>query len=87
MNGWFYKKNKDDKIWWYREKNFFGDPCFSFDKKKIYHIYADYPDNLTDEEIKIFNSENQDWLDFLNGIADEEEPSAKVQDYGRKQLY
>ena len=53
----FYKHKDTDKIWW---ANTFkkGLIVFSFDKKKLFNIYKDYPHKLTKEQIKIFREEN-----------------------------
>lgn len=39
----FYKKNEDDKIWWVDYFGCCGLQAVSFDKKKILHIFGDYP--------------------------------------------
>ena len=69
----FYKDNSDDRIWkvthyrlYDKEKGFadgnidviLGEMFFSFDKKKIYNFWTDYPHNLTKEEKEIFDKEN-----------------------------
>ena len=61
----FYKENPENKIWkvthyrlYDKEKgivdgNFdviIGEVLFSFDKKKIYNLWTDYPQNFTKEE-------------------------------------
>ncbi len=76
----FYKKNKSDKIWWVEhyivlDKNkelsgnnidkTIGEHLFSFDKKKIYNLFADYPYKLTKEEKELFDKENPFWKDFF----------------------
>lgn len=61
----FYKKNKTDKIWWTKEIHTIGEFLFSFDKKKIYNLYADYPENLTPEEKEIFDKENPFWANYF----------------------
>ncbi len=61
----FYKENKNDKIWWVDNRDTIGEHLFSFDKKKIYNLFSDYPYKLTPEEIKIFNAENPFWADFF----------------------
>lgn len=57
----FYK-NDGDKIWDADD----GSPRvgvleFTFDKKKIYNFWEDYPQNLTKEEKEIFDKENPHW--------------------------
>ena len=39
---------------------------FTFDKKKIYYLYTDYPNKLTPEEKEIFDKENPFWVDFFS---------------------
>lgn len=57
----FYR-NDGDKMWDADD----GSPLvgileFSFDKKKIYNFWEDYPQNLTKEEKEIFDKENPHW--------------------------
>lgn len=61
----FYKQNENDEIWWTAELDTVGEFLFSFDKKKIYNLFADYPHNLTKEEKEIFDKENTYWKDFF----------------------
>ena len=66
-NSW-YKENESDKIWWFDN----GDEAtglfiFSFDRKKIFNLYKDYPHNLTREEKEIFDKENPFWADYFKG--------------------
>ncbi len=61
----FYKNNKSDKIWWIDDLDSVGEHLFSFDKKKIYNLFRDYPYNLTKEQIEIFDKENPYWCDFF----------------------
>ena len=42
-----------------------GTHPFSFDKKKVYHLFADYPHNMTDEEVEIFKKECPFWANFF----------------------
>lgn len=60
----FYKENDTDIIFWVDNVDVIGEHLFSFDKKKIYNLFADYPDRLTEQERKIFNNENPYWVDF-----------------------
>lgn len=62
----WYKENEDDKIWWlYNQNEVVGEFVFSFDKKKEYNMFADYPHNMTAEEVDIFNKENPYWANFF----------------------
>lgn len=54
-----YKENKNDKIYWIDNSMYVtGEMLFTFDKKKIYNFFEDFPQNLTDEEVEIFKKEN-----------------------------
>ena len=61
----FYKKKDTDKIWWADELDRVGEIYFTFDKKTIYNLFEDYPQNLTKEEKEIFDSENSYWKNFF----------------------
>lgn len=61
----FYKDNLSDRIWWVDTSDKDGEWLFSFDQKKIYNLFADYPYNLTKEEKEIFDKENPYWKDFF----------------------
>lgn len=62
-----YKNNKDDVISWVDNTGDIGEFLFTFDKKKIYNLFADYPHNLTTEEKTVFDKENHYWCDFFKG--------------------
>ena len=62
----FYKDSEDSKVWWIDKIGVIGEFLFSFDKKKIYNLFLDYPHNMTEEEVKIFDSENPFWTDFFS---------------------
>jgi hypothetical protein len=61
----FYKENESDKIYWVDNFEERGSFLFTFDKKKIYNLFADYPHNLTAEEKAIFDKENPYWMNFF----------------------
>lgn len=76
----FYKEKLDDKIWkvthyrlYDKEKGFIDGNCdvivgellFSFDKKKIYNLWTDYPQKFTKKEKEIFDKENPYWKNFF----------------------
>ena len=62
----FYKNNNNDIILWADNVDDVGEFLFTFDKKKIYNLFADYPHNLTEGEKRIFDKENSYWCDFFN---------------------
>lgn len=64
-NRW-YKENESDKIWWKDTPGVVGEFIFSFDKKKEFNMFADYPWKLTAEQKKIFDEENPYWAKFFS---------------------
>ena len=62
----FYKNNPSDAIWWVDNPETVGEWLFSFDKKKIFNMFADYPHNLTAEQKAIFDKENPYWAEFFS---------------------
>ncbi|QLL78049.1 hypothetical protein GTO87_05170 [Ligilactobacillus saerimneri] len=65
MLGDFYKEKEADAVWWVDDFNSVGKHLFSFDKRKIYNLFADYPYNMTAEEVAIFSKENPYWREFF----------------------
>ncbi|HEM4051335.1 TPA: hypothetical protein U1W10_001348 [Streptococcus suis] len=61
----WYKEDENSQIWWVEELSMKGRHLFSFDKKKVYNLFADYPHNLTAVEIEIFDRENPYWVEFF----------------------
>lgn len=59
----FYKNNDTDVIFWIDNVEDIGEHLFTFDKKKIYNLFADYPHNLTEKERNTFDKENAYWRD------------------------
>ena len=66
MTYYFCKCDPTDKVWWVENYDTVGEHLFSFDKKKIYNLFADYPHNLTKEEKAIFDAENPFWVEFFS---------------------
>ena len=62
----FYKDSEESKVWWIDKIGVIGEFLFSFDKKKIYNLFLDYPHNMTEEEVRIFDRENPYWRDFFS---------------------
>lgn len=60
----FCKKNEKDVIWWVDDPETRGPLLFSFDKKKIFNFWTDYPKNLTKTQKEMFDRENPFWADF-----------------------
>ena len=60
-----YKNNPTDKIWWVDTSDRDGVWEFSFDKKEVFNMFADYPHKLTPEQKAIFDKENPFWADFF----------------------
>lgn len=61
----FYKEKAHHKIWWVKNDGLIGVFEFSFDKKKIYNLFRDYPFKLTKEEKEIFDLENPFWKNYF----------------------
>lgn len=61
----FYKNNSSDVIWWLDNSDVVGEWVFSFDKKTLFNMFADYPYKLTSEQKEIFDKENPYWADFF----------------------
>lgn len=62
----FYKNNKNDAVWWVQDLDACGRLLISFDMKKIFNLFLDYPHNLSKEQKEIFDKENPYWADFLH---------------------
>ncbi len=60
----FYRE-PGQKIWWVNVTDRIGEYLFSFDKKKIYNMFSDYPWKLTKKEKEIFDRENPYWANFF----------------------
>ena len=63
----FYKNNPNDTIWWVDNLETAGEFLFSFDQKKIFNMFRDYPHELTKEQKRVFDKENPNWAKFFKG--------------------
>jgi hypothetical protein len=61
----FYKNKETDKIYWVYNLDSVGEHLFTFDKKVIFNLFADYPHKLSKEQKQIFDKENPFWADFF----------------------
>lgn len=52
-----YKESESRKIWQVETPERKGEFLFTFDCKKVYNFFKDYPEKLSDEEIAIFKAE------------------------------
>lgn len=62
----FFKKNETDKVWWVHNYETKGEMLISFDKKQIFNLSLDYPDNLTTDQVELFDKENPNWAKRLS---------------------
>lgn len=60
----FYKNKPTDTIWWV-ESEHVGEHLFTFDKKRIFNLFADYPWKLSIKEKEIFDKENTEWAEYF----------------------
>jgi hypothetical protein len=69
----FYKNEDTDLIWWVDTSDKVGIWEFSFDKKKIFNMFQDYPWKLTPEQKDLFDRENPYWAEFFADRNQEEQ--------------
>lgn len=62
-----YKKNPNDVVMWVENLKVVGEMEFTFDGKKFFNLFQDYPEKLTAEEKTIFDEENPRWAEFFKG--------------------
>lgn len=69
----FYKKEKNYQIWWVDNTETKGEHLFTFDKKRIFNLFQDYPHELTKEQRRIFEDENPYWARFFRKRSEKKE--------------
>lgn len=62
--GSFYRE-PGQEIWWVDTSGHIGLFLFSFDRKKVFNLFEDYPHELTDKEKTLFDKENPYWANFF----------------------
>lgn len=72
--GRFYKNNPTDQIWWVDTSEWTGYFLFSFDRKTVFNLFADYPHKLTANQKELFDKENPFWADFFKDRGFDHEP-------------
>ena len=65
MSNKWYKNEDSDTIFWMDTPDEVGVWLFSFDKKQVFNLFEDYPQNLTPEQRMIFDKENPEWAQLL----------------------
>lgn len=61
----FYKDRISLRVWKVDlAKQIAGPMLFTFDRKKIYNFWSDYPQKLMPEEIEVFEEDNPYWANF-----------------------
>ena len=60
----FAKEIKGGKIWSV-DTDEIGPLYITFDKKTIYNLFGDYPDNMTPEQVTLVNEEMPYWAEFF----------------------
>lgn len=73
----FYKDNPDDRIWKVSHIGYAGELLFSFNRKKIYYLWTDYPWKFTQEEKRIFYEEKPFWAEFFKDRSESKDESDK----------
>ena len=72
MQNEFYKKGVNDQVWWLDNgEEVTGEFVFSFDKKKMFNLFRDYPHELSVEEWRVFNKDNPFWVEFFKDRNEE----------------
>lgn len=64
LSDWYHQE-EGQKIWWRDNLDAKGEFLFSFDKKKTFNLFRDYPHELTEEQRKLFDKENPFWAEFF----------------------
>ena len=59
-------KPESDGFRWLYDPDYFGRMLFSFDGKKVYNLFRDYPHALSVEEKEIFDKHNPYWVKFFS---------------------
>ncbi len=58
-------KNERLKFTWLDTPDSIGEMLFTFDGKKTFNLFRDYPHELTEEQKQVFDSHNPYWAEFF----------------------
>ena len=61
----FDEEDRTSQVKWLRDPSQKGAFLFTFDGKKVFNLFRDYPFALTEEQKAVFDSENPYWADFF----------------------
>jgi len=61
----FYKEKPSDQVWWVDNFERVGEHLFSFDRKRVFNLFRDYPHELTPDQKEVFDRECPFWKDFF----------------------
>lgn len=65
----FYKETPESKVFWVDNPDVIGVFEFSFDKKRIFNLFEDYPHALMAQEKAIFDESEPYWAEFFKDRA------------------
>lgn len=66
----FYKSDPNSKVYWVDNPDSIGVHEFSFDRKRVFNLFEDYPYALTAEEKAIFDKCEPNWAEFFKDRCD-----------------
>lgn len=58
-------RDNDLHVKWIENPDRIGEMIFTFDGKRIFNLFQDYPFALTKEQKEVFDEENPFWADFF----------------------
>lgn len=59
------KENLSSGFKWIENPDRVGEMLFTFDGERVFNLFRDYPHELTDEQKRLFDTENPYWAEFF----------------------
>lgn len=59
------KENLSSGFKWIENPDRVGEMLFTFDGKRVFNLFRDYPHELTDEQKQLFDTKNPYWAEFF----------------------